>query len=380
MTSGWAAVFDVDGTLVDSERDGHRIAFNRAFADADLPYRWSEEEYGALLTIAGGRRRLAHYLGGQGVGAVPARELARRLHRGKTEIFVAMVRAGEIEPRPGVEDLLGGLAAAGARLAVATTGSPDWVHALLAGRFATAGFEVVVTRREAPGLKPRPDAYLQALRRLGLSAGEAVAIEDSRNGLVAAGRAGLPCAVVTNDYTAGQAFEEADVVVDHFRRLEVGTLWRLAARRGASARARRARGGEAGEPAPSVVMMRAGSDPAAGGGDLTVVDRTVGMPKQAIAVVTYDEDLAGIGIVRKGAAVARMRNRFEISGLERIEPRLPIDDLLAAMPHRYRRHVDHRALPQRTSSEVLRALRRLRPRLRKPIARQEERLLRQSPG
>ncbi len=363
MSSGaWAAIFDVDGTLVDSERDGHRVAFNRAFAAADLPYRWSAEEYGELLEITGGRRRLTHYLRGEGVAAAPARDLAGRLHRDKTEIFVAMVRAGEVEPRPGVKALLGELAAAGARLAVATTGSPDWVHALLAGTFGAVDFEVVVTRREAPGLKPKPDAYLLALRRLGLRAGEAVAIEDSRNGLVAATRAGLPCAVVTNDYTAAQPFEEAALVAEDFGGVDASAL-----------RALVGRGGEPPAPAPDpsptrVVIMRAGSDPGGGGADLTVVDKAIGMPAQAIAVVSFDQQLAGVGLVEKGAAVARLRSQFRISDLAPIEPRLALDDVLAEMPYRFRRHVDHRALPARTSSEMLGALQRLRPRLSKPLA------------
>jgi hypothetical protein len=126
---------------------------------------------------------------------------------------------------------------------------------------------------------------------------------------------------------------------------------------------------EAGGPESApVVIMRAGSDPG-GGRDLTVVDRATGMPAHAIAVVSFGGDLAGVGIVAKGAAVAKVRSRFEISGLQMIEPRLPLDELLAAMPNRFRRHVDHRALPARTSSEVLSALLRLRPRLRKPVAR-----------
>ncbi|HEY0279392.1 MAG TPA: HAD-IA family hydrolase [Solirubrobacterales bacterium] len=357
----WAAIFDVDGTLVDSERDGHRVAFNRAFASADLPYRWDAETYGELLEITGGRRRLNHYLREQGVAAAAARDLARRLHRDKTEIFVAMVRAGEVEPRPGVENLLGELAACGARLAVATTGSPDWVHALLVGRFGSVDFEVVVTRREAPGLKPKPDAYLLALRRLGLSAAEAVAIEDSRNGLMAATRAGLPCAVVTNDYTAGQAFDDAASVAVDFGGLDAGML-----------RALVGRGGEPPDPSPDasqtrVVIMRAGLDPGDGEAGLTVVDKAIGMPAQGIAVVSFDEQLAGVGLVEKGAAVARLRSQFRISDLAPIEPRLALDDLLAEMPYRFRRHVDHRALPARTSSEMLGALQRLRPRLSKPL-------------
>ncbi len=126
-----------------------------------------------------------------------------------------------------------------------------------------------------------------------------------------------------------------------------------------------------------VMIMRAGSGLAAGGRVLDIVDRANGMPRHAIAIVSCDADLAGVGIAEKGAAVAKMRSRFRISGLETIEPRLPLEELLAAMPDRFRRHVDHRALPRRTSSEVLSALRRLRPRLAKPLALREEQVLKQ---
>jgi len=229
MATGWAAVFDVDGTLVDSERDGHRVAFNRAFAAAGLPCHWDEETYGRLLAVTGGRRRLAGYLEERGVDAASAAELAGRLHLAKTEIFARLVRAGDVAPRPGVKALLAELEAAGARLAVATTGSADWVEALLAAQFGDVAFEVVVTRREAPALKPEPDAYLLALELLGVAA--AVAIEDSGNGLRAAVSAGLPCAIVTNDYTAGQDFGAADLVRDRFEGLDAETLRRLAERR-----------------------------------------------------------------------------------------------------------------------------------------------------
>jgi HAD superfamily hydrolase (TIGR01509 family) len=365
MTTGWAAVFDVDGTLVDSERDGHRVAFNVAFAAADLPYRWDEVTYGDLLQITGGRRRLAAYLERQGVPAGESEKLAGRLHRVKTEVFVEMVGAGEIEPRPGVWELLRDLERAGARLAVATTGSPDWVHSLLARRFGDVDFEVVVTRRESPVLKPEPDAYRVALEQLGLPGGPAVAVEDSQNGLVAARRAGMPCVIVANPYTAGQLFERAALVLDDFRTLDAATLRGLAERRWSRGRpaAPRAPRREKRTVRMPVVMMRAGADLGEVDGDLTIVDQGPGMPAHGIALLARGDTLAGIGILEKGSRVARLRCRYRVSAVERIEPPLPLGRLLAAMPDRFGRHVDYRLLPDRTATELLKALHGLRPEL-----------------
>ncbi len=239
-------MFDVDGTLVDSERDGHRVAFNRAFEEADLPDRWNVELYGELLQIAGGQHRLNAHLRQQGMPDGEREELAGRLHARKTEIFTEMAKRGEIEARPGVRELLCELGDGGVRLAVATTGSGAWVHPLLERLFGTGRFEVIVTADEAPVRKPDPSAHRLALERLGLPASDAAAVEDSLNGLRAAKGAGLACAVVVNDYTRQEDFGEADLVLDGYgsasapasvlsdpheldppRRLDLGTLARM---------------------------------------------------------------------------------------------------------------------------------------------------------
>lgn len=211
-----AVVLDVDGTLVDSERDGHRVAFNRAFEEAGLPDRWSVERYGELLATTGGERRLGVYFEQQGMSEVQRRPLARRLHARKTDIFVDMAKAGEIEARRGVTELLDDLERSDVRLSVATTGTGRWVRPLLDRLFGLERFEAVVTSDEAPDRKPDPSAHRLALERLDLPAAAAPAIEDSENGLRAAKAAGLSCAVVTNEYTRGQDFGDADLVLDGF--------------------------------------------------------------------------------------------------------------------------------------------------------------------
>jgi HAD superfamily hydrolase (TIGR01509 family) len=211
-----AVVFDVDGTLVDSEREGHRVAFNQAFEDFELPFRWDEDLYGRLLRVTGGQRRIEGYLAEQGMAEEERARLAPALHRHKTSILRRMVADGMVRPRPGVTRLLAELGDRGCRLAVATTGSRGWVDQLLQRVLPDVAFEVVVTGDEVAGRKPDPEAFLTALRRLGTTAADTVAVEDSHEGLVAAKAAGLACVVVTNGYTADHDLATADLVLDGF--------------------------------------------------------------------------------------------------------------------------------------------------------------------
>ena len=211
-----AVVFDVDGTLVDSERHGHRVAFNEAFEAFDLPYRWDEREYGELLRITGGQNRLHAYLRDQGMPEQDRDEMVPQLHKRKTEILSALVEEGRIEVRPGVSRLLEELAGAGCRLAVATTGSRGWVEGLLRQLLEGVEFEAVVTGDEVENRKPDPEAFTGVLDRLGVTAADAVVVEDSAEGLDAAVAAGLACVVVVNGYTEDHDLDAAELVLDGF--------------------------------------------------------------------------------------------------------------------------------------------------------------------
>jgi HAD superfamily hydrolase (TIGR01509 family) len=211
-----AVIFDVDGTLADSERDGHRVAFNEAFAAAGLPFQWDADEYGRLLRITGGRRRIAAFLESRGYHTAEAGRLAGKLHADKTERFRELISRGRVPARPGARRYVATLRAAGMRLAVATTGTRAWVEPLLDTLFGPGTFEVVVTGSEVTALKPDPAVYREALALLGVAAGSAMAVEDSENGLRAALAAGLACVVVTNDYTRGQDFTGARAVLPGF--------------------------------------------------------------------------------------------------------------------------------------------------------------------
>ena len=211
-----AVVLDMDGTLVDSERDGHRVAFNLAFEEAGLPDRWDEEMYGELLATPGGKPRLMSWFESNGMGETEREELAGRLHARKTEIFKEMAENGDIAARPGVPELLDELGAGGVRLSVATTGSRTWVDPLLDRLFGLERFEAIVGGDEVPRRKPDPSAHLLAVERLGVPGSAAPANEDAAIGMRAAKAAGLACVVVLNDYTREQDFGAADLVLDGF--------------------------------------------------------------------------------------------------------------------------------------------------------------------
>ncbi len=210
-----AVIFDVDGTLADTERHGHRVAFNRAFEELDLPYRWDEDTYGELLHVTGGKRRLARYLADQGVDEPERDRLAAELHRRKTAIMKTLVDDGVVEVRPGVHRLLDELGDRGCTLAVATTGSRDWVERLLQRLLPGVTFDVIVTGDEVDNRKPDPEAYVVACERLGGRHG-VIAVEDSGEGVESAVGAGIPCVAVVNGYTEGHDVSAAALVMDGF--------------------------------------------------------------------------------------------------------------------------------------------------------------------
>ena len=201
-----ALLWDVDGTLAETERDGHLVAFNEAFAARELPWRWSAERYGELLAIAGGRERLLHDLaGGPCAGRPPdaLEALARALHRDKNEHYARIVAAGTLPLRPGVAELIADCRAAGLAMGIVTTTSGANIEALLGrhlGRDWRQSFVVVIGAEEAPVKKPAPQAYHRALDALGFAGAETLAIEDAPAGVAAARAAGIPVILQRSHY------------------------------------------------------------------------------------------------------------------------------------------------------------------------------------
>jgi HAD superfamily hydrolase (TIGR01509 family) len=201
-------LWDVDGTLAETERDGHLRAFNQAFEALGLPWRWSEQRYGQLLAVAGGRERLLYDMQSQsGAPADPQQRLAiaERVHRCKNELYSSIVAAGELPLREGVRALLEDCERSAVRLGIVTTTSRTNVEILLKthlGRDWESRFATVVCAREAPQKKPHPQAYLIALEALQLRPHEAVAMEDAPAGAAAARAAGVPVIITHSHYFA----------------------------------------------------------------------------------------------------------------------------------------------------------------------------------
>jgi len=212
-----ALIFDCDGVLVDTEKDGHRVAFNRAFAAKGLPVEWGVDLYGRLLRIAGGKERMQHYFDERGwpAGVADRDAFIKELHRLKTDLFLELIEAGQLPLRPGVARLVDEAIAAGVVLAVCSTSNERAVNLVverMLGPARKARFAAILAGDVVSRKKPDPQIYNLARERLGLGRGEGIVVEDSLSGLAAAKAAGLHCVITTNHYTEGEDFAEADAV------------------------------------------------------------------------------------------------------------------------------------------------------------------------
>jgi len=211
-------LWDVDGTLADTERDGHRVAFNMAFEEAGMDRRWDVPTYGELLKVTGGKERMQFDIDRGSMPAIPFEKIAA-LHARKTTHYETLIAGGLIPLRAGVRRLLEEAYAAGITLGVSTTTTPSALDALIEHSLGKEWFDrfaVLAAGDIVPNKKPAPDIYTYAMEQLGVAAEHTVALEDSGNGWLSAQAAGLKCVVTINDYTANQDFAGADLVVSEF--------------------------------------------------------------------------------------------------------------------------------------------------------------------
>ena len=203
-----------------TERDGHRPAFNQAFAENGLDTIWEVERYGKLLEVGGGKERMtAHWNEVGWPSAIPVdirQEKVKELHLRKTDIFMDLINQQQIPLRHGVLRVIDDAINSGLKLAVCSTSNEKAVRNLvntLMGGDRASNFQIfagdMVSKK-----KPAPDVYNLAVETMGLDKARCVIVEDSAIGLGAAMAARIKCIVTKSSYTAGEDFSGADLVVD----------------------------------------------------------------------------------------------------------------------------------------------------------------------
>ncbi|HUV08560.1 MAG TPA: HAD-IA family hydrolase [Spirochaetia bacterium] len=212
-----AFFFDQDGVIIDTERDGHRVAFNRTFAEFGFDVEWDVETYHSLLRIAGGKERMRHYLHEKGFGKPVEKaeedDLIKSLHKRKTEIFIELIEGGQLPLRAGIRRIMREIVDLGLVLGICTTSNEKAAHAITHKILKDIRFDFVLAGDVVAKKKPDPAIYLLALKKAGLEAGECVVIEDSHNGVEAAKAAGMHVVATTNGYTEREDLSGADMVV-----------------------------------------------------------------------------------------------------------------------------------------------------------------------
>jgi HAD superfamily hydrolase (TIGR01509 family) len=217
MTAMKAVFFDIDGVIIDTERDGHRVSFNLTFKEFGFTDEWSVGYYHELLQVAGGKERMKHHWKTKGfskpVPEAEIDELVKAMHKRKTAIFVDLIESLKLPLRPGVRRFMKEAMQAGLKIAVCTTSNEQAAKAVTEKALPDIKFDLVLAGDVVSKKKPDPEIYNLALSKMGLRPDEAFVVEDSRNGLLAAKGAGLKVVVTTNGYTEKEDLSSGDLIV-----------------------------------------------------------------------------------------------------------------------------------------------------------------------
>ncbi len=212
-----ALFFDQDGVIVDTERDGHRVAFNRAFAEAGYPVEWDELTYHRLLQVGGGKERMRHHMATAGFGSEIAPEkvdeVIGNLHKRKTDLFIEMLEEGALPLRPGVHRVMRAAAAEGLLLGICTTSNERSAEAIRSQLLPDIPFTFILAGDVVSRKKPDPEIYLMALEKAGVAPENAVVFEDSNIGARAARAADCRVVATVNGYTRDEDLSMADLTV-----------------------------------------------------------------------------------------------------------------------------------------------------------------------
>jgi HAD superfamily hydrolase (TIGR01509 family) len=212
-----AIFFDQDGVIIDTERDGHRVAFNETFKEMGFDVYWDEEYYHELLQVGGGKERMKHHLHRRGFGkeVKPEEEeaLIQAMHKHKTTRFIELIESGNLPLRPGIHRLMKEGMQAGLTLGICTTSNERAAQAIAFNILRDIHFDFVLAGDIVSKKKPDPEIYNLALSKTGLKPEECLVVEDSRNGVLAAKAAGMHVVATTNHYTEKEDLNEADLIV-----------------------------------------------------------------------------------------------------------------------------------------------------------------------
>lgn len=212
-----ALFFDQDGVIVDTERDGHRVAFNRTFREFGFETEWSVERYHELLQIGGGKERMLHHLRTVGFGkTIPSDKEAETIlamHHRKTDLFIELLESGQLPLRPGIHRLMSSARDAGLTIGICTTSNERSAEAIRRAHLADIPFRFILAGDVVKKKKPDPEIYLMALQKSGLNPTDCVVVEDSSIGCRAAKAAGCHVVATVNVYTRDEDLSQADVIV-----------------------------------------------------------------------------------------------------------------------------------------------------------------------